>query len=317
MKKLKLQKALIAICLALATTLTINKKIHAMKSDSTTNYWPNKHYLNDTVPKKPKTKYDTFLYNLDEYLNNITHPESLTEQQHKYFLRKYIRDDITKYLALLIQLAHYQTPLCQKNRDRLNNLLFKDPLEDRQGLHIIKDNAKNETISQFLNYIRDIISTDDGPRSKEKQILSLFFSPDPKETFHDLQTQMKELIHSYQDDENTKAYTFYSTLIRFLGPVANQLDREDRYQDGFTEDTVLAQLAQRIREFSKAYQTKLDKQKREQEEERKNNNKNEQKSDNGEEKAGESDIKEIEQLIQEWKQQKEETNKEKTAKLKN
>ena len=285
-----------------------------------TNEVTNGYKTNTTGAKQTKSIKDTYFYNINKYIENIPktkddkddipHKKPITQQQHKDFLRKYISDDITKYIALLIQVAQYEIPtLCQINQDLLYNLLLNNPLEDRQGEHIIKDNDKNAIISQFLKYIRDIISTDEGAMAKEGQILRLFFTSLPNTSFNQNIEQLDELIQAYQDEEKTKINTLYSTLISALGPVAAQLQLEADYQIEKEHDTKpqLGAYAQRLIDFSNAYKNKLKKLEQQQQQ---------QTTQQGNARRGAIDIKELEKLIQEWKQQSDQINKAKEAKLK-
>ena len=320
MKKLKIQTALLAICLALATTLTINNEINARGNDPGARNLPNQHNSNDKGHKEQTKQKTTFLQTIDKYLMERKVKEPLTKQKYIDILREYIGNDINKYLALIILAAQVQIPIFDEDLDQLYNLLLNDPLEDRKEVHIIKDDDKNKKLSQYLKSIRDIIRTDAGTKTKEGQILRSFFSVDldhPIAPLFDNQDQMQELIHAYQDDEKTKVNTFYSQLISFLGPVAEQLQLEADYarEEGeqytsfhiIYQNRTLGPLAQLVRDFSEAYKNKLEKLKKLEQQQQTTQPLND--------KSDDTDIKQIEQLIRKWIKQKEKTNTDKEAKL--
>ena len=107
MKKLKLQKALLAICLALPITLTKNHAISAM--DTNIEISANKDDDKETNAQKKQQEQLELIANKPthiaalQYYVDITKPKKLGKEEYKDFLHYYIKDDTEKYLALIIQ----------------------------------------------------------------------------------------------------------------------------------------------------------------------------------------------------------------------
>ena len=336
MKKPKIHKVLLAICLALPITLTTNKETNATVNGQGKSNLP---IVGNTINKghnPPTYRVDTFYQILVEeipdpkvfFQTDIREP--LSDQQLIKILTRHIYSNIniTKYLALLIQVNYQVLPIFFDKYDailldeqKIRTLLFDNQATERSII------ANDDTTGQLANIIEDLrnISSKVAPKTQEKEILSLLFiNPNYDLTKSNEPEPLRAKINAYKQDPKNTVDQSYSTLISFLATVAKQLFLENEQDYDGEKWTCLYKLSQLVSEFSDAYKNKLDKQKREKEEqerrqkeeERKNNNKNEQKTDNGEEQAGNIDINQIEQLIQAWKRQKEKINKDKEAKLK-
>ena len=179
MKKLKLQKALLAICLALPITLTKNQAISATETnieisankddDKETNANQTLQQQLDTIANI-KTHTEALKYYID-----ITKPKKLGKEEYKDFLHYYIKDDTEKYLALIIQ--------ANKNLIQFPNNINLDTT------------LTSETIYRMLiNNLTDIINPinlNDEPHSK-----NLF--KDIPQYFSKLEQAQKDKLPAYE-----------------------------------------------------------------------------------------------------------------------
>lgn len=177
MKKLKIQKALITTCLALATTLKISNAINAMEAnDLQIVQKPKNNDLNE-----PTNKQETFLQTLDDYLRERKgQGRPLTKRQYRQLLRKYIGDDIVKLLALKIQ-AYYEQITTDENPDE-TELISISTLCDEidqyppiypQGEQLKPNNSQEEPISKIHNAITYLVDYNYPAPTKEIEILDL------------------------------------------------------------------------------------------------------------------------------------------------
>ena len=216
--------------------------------------------------KQPKTQYDTYSYNIIEYLkdNQITKP--LTKQQHIDFLRKYIGNDITKHLALIIQANYNLIPTYYRYKNGpnlitaflLDQALVTCPLVDLHYGH----NATNTPISEFSYYLFQLkLFTKPEKRTNEDKILlSLFTERLQETTIEQALTKLRATINAYRKDDTTtvdEKNSIRPIILRYLGLVADQLFLENLYINKGDENAPLAQLAQLVRDFSNAYKNKL------------------------------------------------------------
>ena len=106
MKKLKLQKALLAICLALPLTLKINNEINAMETKGAPNGQnPIKNEAETTINKE-----EISTNKILELSKGNHYTSRELEQEYEHFLSSHNTNDINKYLALLIQANYRETP---------------------------------------------------------------------------------------------------------------------------------------------------------------------------------------------------------------
>ena len=281
MKKLKIQTAVLAISLALATILPTSKEINAMK----TNELLIEQNFNYNGPKETTNLEKTFSQQLKEFIEAL-HKKNIDINNLGYKdyiepLSNYIGNNIIKHLALMIQANYDQIPKIttlngtqESIAPTLYGILKKDPLKtlgkpDLTNKPDIKTdrstNKQKAKIHQYLRYIRK----KGAGRTNEEEILNLLANAHEDRTTNDLLTQLSKTISNYIIDKETTADESYSQLIILLGPVADQLDRENFYQNPDNKDTPLGQLAKLVRQFKDAYVTKLNTQQQQEQQLRK------------------------------------------------
>lgn len=282
MKELKLQKALIALCLALGTTLKISNATNAMinKDEQIEQNPENK----DLTQQENLT--DTFSYKLIKYLKKknqqplyYTTPDQEYTQHYKELdqeytklLTRHINNDIAKYLALLIQTKHRQTPIYTDIH--VLNLtspvkifcdLYRNQIGHTREGQIIIDETKKPQNSQILQTIRATKNKFDKERTNEEKILCLLFTDES--LLQEIDTtiqQMKEILNDYKKEERVTTTQKQFFLISFFDKVVEQLTKEHLYlkqeplyQKANHKNNKLDQIVHIMKDFSDTCKTKL------------------------------------------------------------
>ena len=211
---------------------------------------------------KRKQTENIFLYKIEEYIsaNNIKGP--LKRRQHIAILQDYIRNDINKYLALMILAKHFpnNTQTTQqrgyfKFAAEIYNILIENPLTDSPEDQIINENDAKKQISEILTDLSNI-SSKAGAKTQEDEILSsIFIKPKHKLGPDTPPDQLRNIINAYEQDLNTPVDKKHSLLLSKLRPVAEQLNQEHLSLNEYTPNN-LDTLALLVRDFGSAYHNK-------------------------------------------------------------
>lgn len=247
MKKLKLQTVLLAICLALATSLIINNGTNGMDAHTTSN----------------QIQWDNAI-------------ETLTKQDYRQFAKGYIKDDPVRYLALLIQSANGIIKLPATLRSSKNitsyfiyKTLFEntlDYIENKETMFDEEENSHWELITTYLRHLQQL----ENRGTATEHILRLILLPKfPKQGHATTLRQLHRLIESYQEQNFSIEDEQYSSFLSLLDKVSQLLMREASRLTNSVAKRPLANLGQLINTFSKEYEYK-----------RKNSNNNSKNTNN-------------------------------------
>ena len=246
--------------------------------------------------KEPGTFYQT----LKDHVSQNPEREPLTEQQLKKLLKKYTRNDIPKYLALMMQTNYEELSFIPAKDNKpiitsppIKKLLFEKPT---QAQRLIDDDEKNKQLSKILEDLCKIRSKE-GKTTPEEEILSLLFIH-PRGEYEDAPVLglLKDKIEAYKRAVNITVDQSYSTIINKFDKVTKQLLRENDERFPGTRETFLGLLAKLVNAFREEYNNKLDQQKREKEEAEKAKREQEER-EKREKREQEARAHKIEQLI--------------------
>ena len=257
MKKLKLPKALIAICLALPITLKISNATNAMQKNDV----PIVQNSNTTGATETKNLADTFLNKLKAYIDLKGCTKPFNGLQIADFLPYYIDNDITKYLTLKILLKFKQLPTHPTTTGDLyitrmhTDSILADLTPKLQFKPITTKKGTKVQASNILNFIKDIDELGEkypNPLTTEEQILQFLCTYymsyfDPQEQLQ----RLERLIGYYKEDYSTvePKNSNIQKVLSLLSPVADRLDLENYCQNNGDQNSILAQLAKQVREF--------------------------------------------------------------------
>ena len=269
MKRLKLQKALLAICLALPITLTTSNGINAMQpTDLQTEQKSNNNEPNETTQTA-----DTFSQYYDEYAEAEGPPLAKADEAYSDFLRPYIRNDITKSLALMLQANYEQIKISKHLKGKANkkippiiiydrllsNLLLEGERKIKTQNRIITYNFKNEQLTNNKTALKNLFKISESEQTNEQKILSVLFKgTDNREGPDNSISQLEDLIKAYKLDKISIVDKPTSTLISFLEPVAQQLTKELSYLQSKNKKVppLLEKLVSLVKQFSELYNNK-------------------------------------------------------------
>ena len=231
---------------------------------------------------------DTFSNYLDEYFENNDVTLPLSDQQLTTLLRNYINNDITKYLALMIQANYEQiTYKAKQNKpdsitaERIYYLLYNEITSKTRSKPRTKEestiinNETHESLSKFYSYLSYKKDNTASKEPTEDKILLLLFLPATEvsaATPQEALNKLKELTPVYtNDDKEPPVGPNEPNILRNISDlepgdlnflsnlytVAERLDREHVYQTKSNSKGILNQIAKIVREFSTAYNKKL------------------------------------------------------------
>ena len=225
----------------------------------------NNNDLNETTQTA-----DTFSQYYDDYAEKVVVPLAKTDEAYTPFLKKYLREDIIKYLALLIQ-ANYEQIRIRQTKDNIQ-LISPRYIHQRLLLHITINDAfircpqyliipYNPREEQFTNVKTALNNLFSKPKSKltieEKILRELFDSTAGLEGPVEFTSPLSALIDEYKGEIISVVDQSTATLIRFLEPVATQLNKELSYLKAkHIKGPQLEKLVSLVREFSELYKNK-------------------------------------------------------------
>lgn len=168
MKELKQQKALLAICLALPITLKMTNEINAMKTQQETN----SQVLHNNNPTQQIDTHNAFTFQFWKNIQELKKDTALTRDEYANFLKKYIQNDIAKFIAVKI-LTYYKKIKPYKSKPQIANLI------DEKTLHtVLMEEIKTPQTSMFKQLLDEIFNKKnyydkDQKTNAEKNIMLL------------------------------------------------------------------------------------------------------------------------------------------------
>lgn len=200
---------------------------------------------------------------LVEQYGSIKKVPPQTDKQKQQLLKRHIKNDIQKYLTLMLLANFTKVPImCLHTTNKFKfddqqiyNLLFDNPAQDQ---NIIDDPATNE---QMANIIQDLnkINSKKGKKTLEEQIISYLFIQQKEGSYTSgiITYTLPAKIQEYKDNNDIPVEQKHSTLIGFLDKVPDLLDLQSALLSASYNTTHLYQLAKAVRDFRTAYIEKL------------------------------------------------------------
>ena len=249
MKQLNLKKTLLAICLALPITLTINKATKAMKD------------LSDDIVTTQEQTSEIFDQYLEKFIKDIPTNQEITKDQTQQLLKTYIGSDIGKYLTVKILVNHDQL-FNNRNKQHLRftnqlkytyQILQLNTIQPQQRETIDTDHG---TAEQIANIKKELIELTKSPKhnTPEEQILKLLLIPNSYEQgSSDFADELTTAVQDYQNATNATIDKKYPTLIQFLEPTEQLLQKTNKYRFPNTEGNPIEIIANNVRAFITTY----------------------------------------------------------------
>ena len=249
MKQLNLKKTLLAICLALPITLTINKATKAMEN------------LSDDIVTTQEQTSEIFDQYLEKFIKDIPTNQEITKDQTQQLLKTYIGSDIGKYLTVKILVNHDQL-FNNRNKQHLRftnqlkytyQILQLNTIQPQQRETIDTDHG---TAEQIANIKKELIELTKSPKhnTPEEQILKLLLIPGNYEAgSSDFANELTTAVEKYQNAKTEPLGTKYPTLMSFLEPTEQLLKKISHYRFPQQEDNPIELLANNVRAFITKY----------------------------------------------------------------
>lgn len=296
MKKLKLQKALLAICLALPLTLTTHHAISAME----TNIEITDNKADDKDAKEQQTLQNKLelIANKEthtealQYYVGITNPPKLGEAEYKQFLQYYIKNNIVKYLALIIQAKNnlIQFPETQNIKQSITSeAIYRMLINNEPNTPNPIYSKAAPAIQQLIQTLQEYFSSLDKEQmgrlpADEKIFKEIFTKVDPYKDSYRITNALKGICNSLIGLLGTKkeeTNNLTALIENYINPVKGQQEQTEEEKPNdfilrYTDDTVkqlhkeaaafdekneqerqkLEEIANQIEKFFKAYKTK-------------------------------------------------------------
>ena len=276
------QNLLIAICLALASTLKISNGIKAMIKCPKANdaqivqnskvKWTNKQTTKPNQPEqiqqqKPKDKVfkRTHIKTLQLYVqdNKIT---TLEEKEYQNFLIEYIHNNPAIYLALLIQ-ANYKLIQFPDNIEEIDpkinytslyNNLATNNYTNKYPYHFLDLTTQIPVLNCELSNLQRFYKTQTQPLYPVEQILNILFNPEQQGADYNTRIEsLKASIEQFKQSGSLKTSYPYNYILMYLWDIACLLHDE---ANDLTEPTTQEQLNGLATQIDNFLQANVDKQ---------------------------------------------------------
>lgn len=259
MKKLKLQNALLAICLVLPIALKTSNEINAMNTKEETY----SQASNDKDPTQ-QTETKTLTQAIEDYGVKNPAGDRLNYDDYTNLLSGYLKGDNKRYLAALIQTKTKTIPILRKENytpriysEHMFKILYTIQPNKPQGDDKLANLDQNKQIYKKLNDIQNIDQKIEYDLTYEEKILKLLItSYHTHARNYEYIKKLTDLLDLYKKHTKIQEDEPHQPLMSLLEQAEEQLDLEEEQSIKYDHYAYLARIIEIIRDFIKEYKNK-------------------------------------------------------------